>query len=288
MSEEVRFSPTKPAILDLAGQWRPAMALVGMSARRSLFHKRNIFLGAIALLPVAVATLWRIVMLRIDVNPDHHAAQGTIVFGLLMGIFQVWICWPLVTLWTGTASIRDEVEDQTITYLLLRPLSRVTLVFAKAVAGTFTAWTVVATSIVLSFGVLATYPPSGLFPSELPLLARDLGVALLACWAYVGVFGLLGAVYKRPYLIGVAFILIWEGVIPFVPGTIHYFTVKYYIRCVYSHPVELSEVQWLLQPLDPVSVPVAVLTLLFIGALSAGLTVWTAYRREYILEQASG
>ncbi len=154
--------------------------------------------------------------------------------------------------------------------------------------GTFTAWTVVATSIVLSFGVLATYPPSGLFPSELPLLARDLGVALLACWAYVGVFGLLGAVYKRPYLIGVAFILIWEGVIPFVPGTIHYFTVKYYIRCVYSHPVELSEVQWLLQPLDPVSVPVAVLTLLFIGALSAGLTVWTAYRREYILEQASG
>lgn len=284
------FKPSKPAIFDFQDQWRPGLAIVLISVRRSLLNKRFIVLGFIGLLPVVVAVLWRILQYWIK-GDSMQFMPASDLFTALMGTFYVWLIWPLISLWLGAAALREEVEDDTIAYLLLRPVSRTTLVIAKTIGAAFTAWLVISGSVCLTYLTIATHPNSGLFPGEVPLLIRDLGVAGLACWAYVGVFAGMGAIFKRPYSLGIAFIIIVDSLIAFVPGRPHFFTIKFYIRSLYSHSVELVggnyDMEMLMKVLYPgelVGPGMAIFALCLFGILGMIVAIVILYRKEYMLD----
>ncbi len=299
-SAERVFEPSRPAFIDMAGQWRPALALTANTIRRSLFQKRALALAILALLPVALAVVWRVIIYKfsneMDPNgyPERFFMAAVNLYGMIMGTFHAWFIWPLVALWAGTAAVRDEIEEETITYLLLRPLSKLTFTAAKVIAVTLVSWIIIASSTVLVYLILATKTDSGLFPGEIPILIRDLLVALLACWAYVGIFAFIGAYFKRPYLIGIVLVFIWDGFVAFLPGRGHFFTVKYYIKALFSHELsipmghsqEFQDLLKLLGPGDSISSAAAISALLAIGILGTLAAIVVVYRREYLLEQA--
>jgi ABC-2 type transport system permease protein len=112
---------------------------------------------------------------------------------------------PLVAVIVGTAAIGSELEDGTIIYLLAKPIPRATIVAVKLVV----AWLLVAALVapaVLLAGLVGT---SG---------QADLGVAnavaiAVAGLEYTAVFLALSLLTSRALVVGLAYVVIWEGVI---------------------------------------------------------------------------
>ena len=161
---------------------------------RGLFGRRRIFLLALlAALPVLIGVLIRVAGGR----PDADRVLDTLVVRFVM---------PLVALIVGTTVIGSEIDDGTAVYLMVKPIARWRIVLSKAlVAGGLTAAlilpAVIVTAILLSRTDLAT----------------TLEAFTIACFfggtAYAIAFLALSPVTSRAFRIGLAYVLIWEGVL---------------------------------------------------------------------------
>jgi len=161
---------------------------------RGLFGRRRIILLVLlAALPVLIALLIRVAGGR----PDADRVLDTLVVRFVM---------PLVALIVGTTVIGSEIDDGTAVYLMVKPIARWRIVLSKAlVAAGLTAVLilppVIVTAILLSRTDLAT----------------TIEAFTIACFfggtAYAMAFLALSTFTSRAFLIGLAYVLIWEGVL---------------------------------------------------------------------------
>src|SRR5262245_43862921 len=96
--------------------------LYGLTLRQYLHGKRWIVVGALFLLPVALAIFARM---------TAHQVPGIALEFLLVFMFIPQAILPLIALLYASGMVQDEIEEQTITYLLIRPLPKWTLYCAK-------------------------------------------------------------------------------------------------------------------------------------------------------------
>jgi ABC-2 type transport system permease protein len=161
---------------------------------RGLFGRRRIFLLVLlAALPVLIGLLIRVA----GGHPDANRVLDTLVVRFVM---------PLVALIVGTTVIGSEIDDGTAVFLMVKPIARWRIVLSKAlVAAGLTAVLIVPAVIIASV-----------------LLSRgDLGTTLeaftIACFfggtAYAIAFLALSVFTSRAFLSGLAYVLIWEGVL---------------------------------------------------------------------------
>jgi len=171
-----------------------AVAPIVEVTARGLFGRRRIFLLVLlAALPVLIALLIRVTGGR----PDPDRVLDTLVVRFVM---------PLVALIVGTTVLGSEIDDGTAVYLLVKPVQRWRIVLAKAiVAAGLTALlivpAVIVTSVLLSSGDLST------------MVVAFTVSCLLGGSAYAIAFLALSAFTTRAFLIGLAYVLIWEGVL---------------------------------------------------------------------------
>jgi len=109
---------------------------------------------------------------------------------------------PVVTLVFASAVLGDPNEDGTLVYLWLRPVSRVSIAGAAALA----AFTVAAPIVVVPLTISAALVGAG---SE--LVVATAAATTLAVAAYTGLFTWLGLRVKRALPWGLAYVLLWEG-----------------------------------------------------------------------------
>jgi ABC-2 type transport system permease protein len=173
-----------------------AMRAIAMTTLRGLLGRRRmILLLLLAGLPVLVALLIRIGGGRADAT------------GILdtLGIRTIL---PLVALVVGTASIGSEIEDGTLLYQLIKPIPRWQTALAKvAVAVGVTVVLAVPPLILTGLLTAGTGPAS---------LGVTLGFALAAMAggaAYAVAFTAFGALTTRALIAGLAYTLLWEGVL---------------------------------------------------------------------------
>ena len=161
---------------------------------RGLLGRRRIFLLVLlAALPVLIGLLIRIAGGR----PDADRVLDTLVVRFVM---------PLVALIVGTTVIGSEIDDGTAVFLMVKPIARWRIVLSKAlVAAGLTAVMIVPAVIISSILLSRTY------------LATTLEAFTVACFfggtAYAIAFLALSAFTSRAFLIGLAYVLIWEGVL---------------------------------------------------------------------------
>ncbi|GAA3444045.1 ABC transporter permease subunit [Planomonospora venezuelensis] len=168
---------------------------------RALLGRRRIWL--LVLLPAVLLAL--AVLLR-TVGADGERATVE-----LLKTFAIGIMLPLLGLIAGTGVIAPEIDDGTIVHLLSKPIPRPVIAQTKFL---------VAASVVAVFAAVPTFLAAYL------LVGLESGVAagftlgaLIGGVAYAALFMLLGVVTRHAVTIGIAYAVIWEGLVGnLVPG----------------------------------------------------------------------
>lgn len=170
-----------------------------ITARGLLGRSRVLLLIPLPVLLVLLALLCRLV----GVDPADWGNPVIVGLGLAVVL-------PIVALVVGSGVLGSEIDDGTVVHVLTKPLPRSRIVLPKlavAVAVTFV------TSAVPLF-------VAGLLAGS-PRLATALVVgAALGAVAYSALFLLLSLLTRRPVLLGLLYVLVWEGLLGrFVRGT---------------------------------------------------------------------
>ena len=127
---------------------------------------------------------------------------------------------PIVTMTLATASFGNEVEDRTLNYLVLNPVSRWSIVLAKMLAPVAIAGPVLALSGMLVAGVWLDGDGRTVAAAGVGILA---GVA-----AYSAVFTWLGLTTSHPLGFALVYVFIWEGLLSTVLSGTRYLSVRAY------------------------------------------------------------
>jgi ABC-2 type transport system permease protein len=168
--------------------------LIEVTLRGLLGRRRTLLLALLAGLPVLIALLIRISGGR----PDADRILDTLVVRTVM---------PLVALIVGTAAIGSEIDDGTAVYLIVKPIPR---------------WRIALSKILVAAGLTAAMVIPAVLLTGLLLGSRnDTATTLVgftvACLvggsAYAAAFVALSLFTTRALLLGLAYVLIWEGVL---------------------------------------------------------------------------
>ncbi|WP_217915817.1 ABC transporter permease [Miltoncostaea marina] len=162
----------------------------------------------------------------------------------------------------GASAIGEEREDGTILYLAATPLSRTTLVLTKVLA----AWTLALALLVPSIVAAAAISLGDRFTAG--QLAWPLAGVALSSLCYCAVSAWLSMTTRRPVVIGVLYILLWEGSIATFAASADRLSIA-----AYGRAIAVEGVQRVNAP--DASAGAAVAILLIIGALAT----WAAARR---------
>jgi ABC-2 type transport system permease protein len=215
------------------------MALFGMTVARLVRGRRLVVLIALFSLPIVFVLLAQ----RYDARYEPRPIEMVIIFGLIPQTLL-----PLTPLIFAAGMVQDEIEEQTLTYLLIRPLPR-PLIYATKLAGTlFVSATLTVIFTWITF--LVVYEFEGSYqPFEL-LVRRPLKTAaamVLAQAAYVSLFGLisiLGGIGRRTLVAGVIYIAIFEGLLANVDFVIRKITIMYQFRVLTIRGLGLRPADW--------------------------------------------
>jgi ABC-2 type transport system permease protein len=115
---------------------------------------------------------------------------------------------PLVALVIGSAALGSEIEDGTVVYLLVKPVPRWVVALAKIAVAVGLTLVLTVPPMLVTAVLIGTAAGGSLGPSLSFVLAAIAGGA-----AYASVFTTLGALTTRALVVGLAYTLLWEGVL---------------------------------------------------------------------------
>jgi len=263
-----------------------AIRVFDLSLAGMLWSRRTVFMALVVGLPVALALVLRaLAELGGPVPRFRGDATGPTVFGLMIWAFFVRFSVPVLAVFYGTSLIADEVEDKTITYLFVRPISREAVLLGKYLAYLVSTVFVVLPAVVLVW--LLIVPIGGSLGASVFDLAKDLAVIAAGLAVYGAVFALVGATVRRPLVVGLVFVFGWEVVALAMPGSFRMMTVAYYMQGLIPHAMPTGSA------LDIISrvfteTPTLATSLVGMAVIATGaltLAARAVARREYVLDQ---
>lgn len=256
--------PAPPSVVEAAGQ------VMVRQLAASLRGKRFLVAAAITGLCPGLALLVR--------DPDPVILVRLVV--LLLVPFLL----PLVAVSLGSGLLYDEAEEGTLTFLFATPASKAAVVMGKWAAALVAGWTVGFLALGLTLLFTAT-----------PL--DDRGPFLRACWlavllgfpAYLGIFTLLGTLFRRGFLAGLIYAYGYELVVGFIPGVAKRLSLGYFLRSLLEPGApdkEPFEGAFFLLPPDPEGTCIVVLAAVALLGLAIALAV--VPRKEFRARNVQG
>jgi ABC-2 type transport system permease protein len=188
-------------------------ALYSLIVRTQTTRGRVGMLGVLGALGIVIAISLRGAENRLEAAT--HFIDG---FGLALVV-------PITTLVFASAALGDFIDDGTMVYLWLRPVSRIKLALAAAAASL----TVVLPLVVIPLTIAAAVSGAGNDIVVGTIVSTTVGVI-----AYTGLFVTLGVRVKRSLLWGLMYILVWEGFVARLGVTSSRFAISSYTRTILS------------------------------------------------------
>src|SRR5215203_3213883 len=168
---------------------------------------------------------------------------------------------PIVVLLPATAAFGNELEDGTLPYLLMKPVSRLRLVLGKYVAVLLVTVPAVIAGLVVTTVIAAQGPDAGDLGR---VLVAMVGAAAAAAALLGAVFLLVSLVVPRALLGGMIYIFAWESLLGrFLPG----------VRAISSREHTLRVFDGILDEDFPTASNAA-LTMLVVAAACLLLAAW--------------
>ena len=144
---------------------------------------------------------------------------GVILFGLIPEVITLFG----LLLWV-TPVVQAELEGRTWIYLAVRPRGRASMLLGKYL--TAITWTALSGCVSATVCVWVAEPEEAL-----RMWSTIVALVGFACLAYGSLYSLIGVfLHRRAMVIAVAYTLIFEFLVSFVPAVINQFTVQYRLR----------------------------------------------------------
>ena len=204
-----------------ASRFASLWTLYTLTLRQYLRGKRWLVVGLLFLLPAGMAILVRVTA--------HNVPPIALEF-ILAQMFIPQALLPFAALLYASGMVLDEQEEQTITYLLIRPISKWSLYVVKLLATLTTTVCLVALFTALTFA--AIYIGAGSGDKILLRCLKTISIHSLAIVAYCSLFGLLSLITSRILVIGIVYAAVVEGMLANLPFGIRLVAVIYYARVI--------------------------------------------------------
>ena len=188
--------------------------IASVSLRALLGRRRTLLMVLLAAMPILLGLI-------VKANSDQLSLK--ILAQTLDGIVTR-TCLPLIAIVFGTAALGSELEDGTGVHLLTKPIDRWIIIVSKTlVAGTLTAALIVPSTVIA--GILM----GGTGGDAIAVTFAFALSVLIGSYLYTAIFLVLSAITTRGLLIGLAYALIWEGIVAgLLPGS-QAFSVREYL-----------------------------------------------------------
>jgi ABC-2 type transport system permease protein len=248
------------------------LTIVRITIARQSRGRRLLVIAVLFSLPIVIA----IVTQRYQVPYDTAEAESMLVFGV---IFQSLI--PLTALVFASGMVQDDVEEQTLTYLLIRPVPRWAIYLSKLLATFLVAFAravlfTMATLVAIHWGEQTAW--ESVFNQRAGLAALLLALCLAA---YVTIFGFLSLWVRRTLVIGTLYIVVCEGVLANIDFVFRNATVMYHVRVLSVRWLSLPGADWSIDVASAPSASTCLIALLATSATVAVLGAWIFSAREF-------
>ena len=262
---------------DLTALW----ALFVLTLRQHLRGRRLLVLALLFLMPSVLVALVRLA--------EHPPDPEHLEFGFLFNLMPHALATLTALLYAG-GMIQDEVEEQTLTYLLLRPIPRWALYVTKLAATVLVTSALTGVFTTVTYVVIYWNEPelwSEVLPERAP---RTAALYALAQVGYCSFFGVLTLLTRRSLIGGLAYIIAFEGLLASFQSVLRLLTVMFYFRVLAARWVLGSRGarQWGLELADVPSAGECVARLLAVSAVLVFFGALTVQRREFRMKTPEG
>ena len=179
---------------------------------QALFGRRR----GVVLLLIAAALLVLAVLVRL-LTDDEDGLDAVVGLGFTLAL-------PLVALLAATAVLGPEIDDGSVVYLLAKPVNRHVIAVSKFAA----AW-----GATMLLGALPVALAALVFDPSQPGRAGALAVgAAVAGTVYTALFLALAALTRHAVVVGLLFVLVWEGVLGSIFAGVRWLSIGAWGRAV--------------------------------------------------------
>jgi len=220
-----------PAPLDRSIPLGALWTLFTLTLKGLLQWRRLTLLFVLSLVPLIGVLVFRLV--RVPQLDSYEIVPAFLKFEFYaVLVYYSSVVAPLTILLLAAGMIRDEQENQTLTYLLMCPIPRWALYLCKLMAAILIGWMIT----VLSMGLVMLCLWTGsTHTAATPWLSRWLALLpsmLLLIAANAGLFGLISVLLRPALIIGVIYIAMFEGFLANYPFILRKFTSVHYFQCI--------------------------------------------------------
>jgi len=188
------------------------IALIGVFVRSASTRGRMLGLFALGIFAIALAVVVR-------TAPDADAdAPGTLVDALGLTLIV-----PVAALLVATATLGQLRSDQSLVYVWLRPVSRLSIAAAAWIAS------MLITLPTVALPLMVTAAMAG---GDSDLVVATAVATVLGLAAYNGIFVALGLLTRHAAIWGLGYILVWEGVLAALGSGINRLALRNYTRSI--------------------------------------------------------
>ena len=229
-------------------------ALFRLALRRLLLRRRSLLLAFAPMLSALVALI-------VSANGSADADA----FASLMEQLFLPLILPFLALVIGASAIGEERDDGTILYLASTPLKRLAIVVPAIAAAALTTIVLCLPGLVLTILLAPGDDNSG------STAGWALASVVVAACTYAAAFGALSLRVKRPVVIGLIYVLFWEGSIATFAPSARWLSLGAYARAIVAGGLP----PWTDENVPAISAIGAVLVLVAIAAVA---TLWCGRR----------
>jgi ABC-2 type transport system permease protein len=184
------------------------LVVLRITLRATLGRKRALVFMLVPLVLILIT-----VALKVVANSPVWPAE-------FLGVFGFSVVLPLTALIIGTSVLGAEIDDGSIVHLLATPVNRLSVVISKFIA---------ATLLTIMFGAIPEYLAAAIANGFGDKLTIGLLVgALIASVAYNALFVMLSVLTTRAIAVGLAYLLVWEGLLGNLIGGVRVLSIGQY------------------------------------------------------------
>jgi ABC-2 type transport system permease protein len=255
-------------------------AFFTLTLRQDMRGRRLLILSLLFILPSVMAFLLRFAL--------HPPAPADLEFAFVFNLIPHALV-PLVALLYASGMIQDEVEEQTLTYLLMRPLPRRSLYITRLAATWLLTAVLTGVFTTVALTVIWWHRPE-LWSDVLPVRAAKIaGLLALSQLAYCSLFGMVGMFTRRSLFVGLGYIVAFEGLLANVPMLARQLTVMYYFRVLVLRWISAAKAEkWGIDLDKAESADTCVKVLLIASVVLALSGAWMMGRREFRMKTPEG